>query len=107
MNKTIKEINLLWFIMNTFITAIMVSIATIIVGMSVVNVNANLSVNATPQIVTQEQIRQFCEPTSSHMKFVNADESKICHVPESTPTTPNNSTSSTPPFAATAPPFTR
>jgi hypothetical protein len=48
--------------------------------------------NATPQIVTQEQIRQFCDPSSTHMKFVNADESKICNVPESTPTTPNNVT---------------
>ena len=50
--------------------------------------------NATPQIVTQEQIRQFCDPNSTHMKFVNADESKICNVPESTPTTPNDSTTS-------------
>jgi hypothetical protein len=34
------------------------------------------SANATPQIVTQEQIRYCCDPTSSHMKFVNADESR-------------------------------
>jgi hypothetical protein len=51
--------------------------------------------NATPQIVTQEQIRQFYDPTSSRIKFVNADESKICNVPESTPTTPNDSTTTT------------
>ncbi len=106
MNKTIKEINLLQPIMNvSVIIAFMISIITSIVGISIVN--ANVNVNATPQLVTQEQIRQFCDPNSSHMKFVNADESRICHVPESTPTTPNNSTSSTLPFAASAPPFTR
>ena len=55
--------------------------------------------NATPQIVTQEQIRQFCDPSSTHMKFVNADESKICNVPESTPTTPNDSTTAVSPSA--------
>ena len=55
---------------------------------------------ATPQIVTQEQVRQFCDPTSSHMKFVNADEPKICNVPESTPTTPNDSTTTTIPPSA-------
>jgi hypothetical protein len=74
-------------------------------GISLVSAYANA--NATPQIVTQEQIRQFCDPTSSHMKFVNADESKICNVPKSTPMTPNNSTTTGPPFAASAPPFTR
>jgi hypothetical protein len=55
--------------------------------------------NATPQIVTQQQIRQFCDPSSTHMKFVNADESKICNVPESTPTTPNDSTTAISPSA--------
>ena len=71
--------------MNTFI---IVAITTSILGISLVS--ANVNVNATPQIVTQEQIRQFCDPTSSHMKFVNADESKICNVPKSTPMTPIN-----------------
>ena len=33
------------------------------------------------------------------MKFVNADESKICNVPESTPTTPNDSTTTVSPSA--------
>ena len=88
--------------MNTFI---IVAITTSILGISLVS--ANVNVNATPQIVTQEQIRQFCDPTSSHMKFVNADESKICNVPKSTPMTPNNSTSTAPPFTASTPPFTR
>jgi hypothetical protein len=88
--------------MNVFI---IVAITTSIVGISLVSAYAN--VNATPQIVTQEQIRQFCDPTSSHMKFVNADESRICNVPKSTPTTPNNSTSTTPRFTASSPPFTR
>ena len=106
MNKTIKDLNLLQLIMNIFIiTTFMIALIVSIIGISLVNANGNA--NATPQIVTQEQIKQFCDPTSSHMKFVNADESRICHVPESTPTTPNNSTSSTPPFAASAPPFTR
>jgi hypothetical protein len=91
MNKTIKEIILLQFIMNVLI---IVAITTCIVGLSLVS--ANVNANATPQIVTQEQIRQFCDPSSSHMKFVNADESKICNVPESTPTTPNNSTVTAP-----------
>lgn len=88
--------------MNVFI---IVAIVTSIIGLSLVS--AYTKVNATPQIVTQEQIRQFCDPNSSHMKFVNADESRICNVPKSTPTTPNNSMSTAPPFAASAPPFTR
>ncbi len=88
--------------MNIFLlTAFVIGI----VGISIVSATA--SANATPQIVTQEQIRKFCDPTSSHMKFVNADESRICNVPKSTPTTPNNSTTTAPPFTATAPPFTR
>ena len=64
---------------------LMIAFIDTIVGISVVEANA------TPQIVTQEQIRQFCDRSSTHIKFVNADESKICNVPESTPTTPNDS----------------
>jgi hypothetical protein len=72
---------------------LMIAIIASIFGISLANANA------TPQIVTQEQIRQFCDPSSTHMKFVNADESKICNVPESTPTTPNDSTTAVSPSA--------
>ena len=72
---------------------LMKAIIATIFGISLANANA------TPQIVTQEQIRQFCDPSSTHMKFVNADESKICNVPESTPTTPNDSTTAVSPSA--------
>lgn len=65
---------------------LMIDISGNIVGISAVDASA------IPQIVTQEQIRQFCDPNSTHMKFVNADESKICNVPKSTPVTPNNVT---------------
>jgi hypothetical protein len=75
------------------IIGLMIAIIASIFGISVVDANA------TPQIVTQEQIRQFCDPSSTHMKFVNADESKICNVPESTPTTPNDSTTAISPSA--------
>lgn len=68
------------------IIGLMVAIIASIFGISLANANA------TPQIVTQEQIRQFCDPNSTHMQFVNADESKICNVPKSTPTTPNITT---------------
>ena len=75
------------------IIGLMIAIIASIFGISLADANA------TPQIVTQEQIRQFCDPSSTHMKFVNADESKICNVPESTPTTPNDSTTAISPSA--------
>ena len=75
------------------IIGLMIAIIASIFGISLSDANA------TPQIVTQEQIRQFCDPSSTHMKFVNADESKICNVPESTPTTPNDSTTAVSPSA--------
>jgi len=81
--------------MNIF--AIKISVVTIIGAIVAISI-ANTNLNATPQIVTQEQIRQFCDPNSTHMQFVNADESKICNVPESTPTTPNNSTTTAQPL---------
>ena len=75
------------------IIGLMIAIIASIFGISFADANA------TPQIVTQEQIRQFCDPSSTHMKFVNADESKICNVPESTLTTPNDSTTAISPSA--------
>ena len=80
---------------NLYITMIivfiglMIFIITSIFGISVADANA------TPQIVTQEQIRQFV--VVDHI--VNADESKISNVPESTLTTPNDSATAISPSA--------
>jgi hypothetical protein len=71
--------------MNVTIVIILASI--LIFGMSL-----TIKINATPQLTTQEEISQFCDPNSPHMHFVNADEARICNVPKSTPTTPNDTT---------------
>jgi len=71
-------------------------IIIIITSISIFGISVALTTSATPQLVTQDEIRQFCDPNSSHMHFVNADEAKICNVPVSTPTTPNDTTGATP-----------
>jgi hypothetical protein len=74
----------------------------VIASISIFGMSA-IETNATPQLTTQEEISQFCDPNSPHMHFVNADEANICNVPKSTPTTPNDTTGGTTTPTAIAP----